>query len=94
MDKALLYVHGMGGSAAEAEQFAPFFPGRGCRGVEYGEPTPWSAPPVIRAAFEELRAQYGSVMLLANSVGAYLSMLARADLPVEKALFVSPLLDM
>ena len=94
MDKSLLYVHGMGGSAAEAEQFAPLFPGRDCRGVEYGEPTPWSAPAAIRAAFEELRARCGCVMLLANSVGAYFSMLALADLPVEKALFVSPLLDM
>ena len=81
MDKALLYVHGMGGSAAEAEQFRPFCPGCEVIGAEITE-------------FAALRRQHGSVSLLANSIGAYFSMLALGDEPVAKAFFISPVVDL
>ena len=94
MDKALLYVHGMGGSAAEAEQFRPFCPGCEVVGAEIADLTPWGAIGPIRAAFAVLRRQHESVSLLANSIGAYFSMLALGDEAVAKAFFISPVVDL
>ena len=88
MDRALLYVHGMGGSAAEAEQFASLCPGCEVVGAEIADFTPWGAREPIRSAFAALRGRHESVSLLANSIGAYFAMLALSDQPVEKAFFV------
>ena len=94
MDRALLYVHGMGGSPAEAEQFRPFCPGCEVVGAEIADLTPWGAIGPIRVAFAALRRQHESVSLLANSIGAYFSMLALGDEPVAKAFFISPVVDL
>ena len=94
MSKALLYVHGMGGSAAEAEQFRPYCPGWEVVGAEYQDLTPWGAREPIRSAFSALRRRCEHLSLLANSVGAYFAMHALSGEPVEKAFFISPLVDM
>ena len=63
-------------------------------GVDYDVYLPWETPQLIRAAFTEAAAQYPAVSILANSIGAYFAMLGLFDCPVQKALFISPVLDM
>ena len=46
------------------------------------------------AAYDEARRQYEHIILLANSIGAYFTMLALGDQAPDRALFVSPVLDM
>jgi len=92
--KALLYVHGMGGSAAETEAYRSCLPGWEIAGVEMDDFTPWGAQKPITDAFTAIRRQHKSVALLANSIGAYFSMLALSGEEIEHAFFVSPVVDL
>ena len=94
MRKAMLYIHGKGGSAEEAAQFSPFCAGHDVRGISLADFTPWGSAGQIRAAFGALHEECGCVSILANSIGAYLAMCALHESPVERAFFISPVLDM
>ena len=94
MKRAILYVHGKGGSAGEADRFRAVCPGFDVLGVDYRGELPWEAAPQIAAAYDEARRQYEHIILLANSIGAYFTMLALGDQAPDRALFVSPVLDM
>ena len=94
MKRAILYVHGKGGSAAEADRLRAICPDFDVLGVDYRGELPWEAAPQIAAAYDEARRQYDHIILLANSIGAYFAMLALQDQTPDKALFVSPVLDM
>lgn len=94
MTQAILYIHGQGGNPQEAEQYRAICPDLDLIGVEYPQQYPWDALPVIRAAYEEASRTHSQIWLLANSIGAYFGMLALQDRPIEKALLISPVLDM
>ena len=93
MAKTMLYIHGNGGSPAEAERFRPLCPGWSVAGVGYCGAYPWTAKPAIEAAFLSALSS-GPAAVIANSIGAYYAMCALQGMPVEKALFISPVLDM
>ena len=65
-----------------------------CAGGGLPGGAPLEAAPQIAAAYDEARRQYEHITLLANSIGAYFSMLALPDRALDRALFVSPVLDM
>ena len=90
----VLYIHGRGGSAGEAAHYAPLFPGRRVLGLDYRGATPWEAGAEVRAALEKQKAEYDRVTLIANSIGAYFSMHADIDGSIERAYFISPIVDM
>ena len=94
MDTAVLYVHGKDGSAAENEHYRPLFPACDVIGLDYRTFTPWETGAEIRAAVQELKSKYESVILIANSVGAFFSMHAGIDGLIQKAYFISPVVDM
>ena len=94
MNKAVIYVHGMGGSYKEAEQYRQNCLGFDIYGVDYGTYFPWSAENKIKAVYSELSLKYNVIYLLANSIGAYFSMYALQNCNIERALFISPILDM
>ena len=94
MKRAILYVHGKGGSAAEADRLRAICPDFDVLGVDYRGELPWEAAPQIAAAYDEARRQYDHIVLLANSIGAYFAMLALQGRAPDRALFVSPVLDM
>lgn len=90
----VLYVHGKGGAAAEAEHYKPLFPGCDVVGLEYSAETPWDASAEFSSAFQTLSAGYAHVILIANSIGAYFSMGALPQERIDKAYFISPIVDM
>ena len=94
MKRAILYVHGKGGNAGEADRLRAICPGFAVLGVDYRGELPWEAAPQIAAAYDEARRQYDHIVLLANSIGAYFAMLALQGRAPDRALFVSPVLDM
>lgn len=94
MERAILYIHGKGGSAGEAAQYQKNCAGWEMIGVDYAAPLPWIARDRILAAYRAARARCGRIALLANSIGAYFAMLALQDCALEKALLISPILDM
>ena len=94
MNHVVLYIHGKGGNASESARYKPLFPGCDVTGLDYQSSTPWEAGAEIFAAVQALKAEYAHVILIANSIGAYFSMTAGIDSLIEKAYFISPIVDM
>lgn len=94
MKQAVLYIHGKGGTAEEAEHYIPLFPGCEVIGFDYKAQTPWEAKTEFAAFVDPLCEQYESVTLVANSIGAYFAMHALAGRRIEKAFLISPVADM
>ena len=94
MKKTILYLHGKGGNACEVEQYAKNCPDFYLHGVDYQGSLPWLVQEQIVSDYRILRREYDSVILLANSIGAYFAMHALQNCDIQKALLISPILDM
>ena len=94
MKDLILYIHGKGGSAAECEHYKPLFPDCEVFGLDYQTFTPWETGAEIRAMVEKLKDGYESIILIANSIGAFFCMSAGIDGMLRKAYFISPIVDM
>ncbi len=94
MKDLVIYIHGKGGSAAESAHYRPLFPGCEVLGLDYPGFVPWEAGPAIRQAVKALRDRYGHITLIANSIGAFFAMHAGVDGMLQKAYFISPIVDM
>lgn len=94
MKDMIVYVHGKGGSAAEAEHFKPLFPESEVVGFDYRSQTPWEAGEEFPAFFAAQRQCCGRLTLIANSIGAYFSLSALDETLVDRAYFISPVADM
>ena len=105
-DKAYLFVHGQCGRKEEGLAFAEIacpkgiqvlavdLPEHGARQGEKDRFNPWTAVPELKTVFAYMKSRWSEIGVRANSIGAYFSMLAFADEKIEKALFVSPIVDM
>lgn len=105
-ERLYLYVHGKMGCKEEALDFAE----RACPAgyqvlaidlPEHGQQKgrtekllPWVAVPELQAVYRYAAARWLEVLLRATSIGAWLSMQALQRMPLEKALLVSPVVDM
>ena len=94
MKNIVVYVHGKGGSAAEAGHYISLFPDSAVTGFDYHAQTPWEAADEFRRFFAELQKSCGSVILIANSIGAFFSMTALDETLVDEAYLISPVVDM
>lgn len=94
MKKAILYIHGKGGSYLEAEQYKEICIGYDVIGIDYNEYLPWIVENQIKSVYENLKNDYEHISIIANSIGAYFSMCALQNYDIEKAFFISPILDM
>lgn len=94
MKQLVIYVHGKGGSANEAEHYKPLFPDSDVMGFDYRSQTPWDAKDEFSDFFDLHISEYDSVILIANSIGAYFSLSSLANKRIDKALLVSPIVDM
>lgn len=94
MKKAVLYIHGKGGSAEEAERYKTICNGHDVVGFDYKGFTPWETKEEILAEYETLRKKYDSILVIANSIGAYFAMNALSGKEIERAFFISPIVNM
>ena len=95
MKNAVVYIHGKGGSADEALYYKKFFnDDYELLGFNYKSELPWQADEEFQNYFDSLIPNYNEILLIANSIGAYFSMLSLSEKPIKKALFVSPIVDM
>ena len=92
--KTILYIHGKGGSATESEHYKCLFPDCDVIGLDYKTYSPWETGIEIRVAVEKIREKYENIILIANSIGAYFCMNAGIDDFIERAYFISPIVDM
>lgn len=63
-------------------------------GLDYHTFTPWETGKEIREAAEALAREHGKITLIANSIGAFFSMHSGIESVVQKAFFISPVVDM
>ena len=94
MNEVVLYIHGKGGCAGESEHYKPLFPECEVIGLDYQTSTPWETGEEIWEAVTKLNAEYDSLDLIANSIGAFFSMNAGIDEMIHRAYFISPVVDM
>ena len=94
MKDLVLYIHGKGGNAAESEHYRPLFPGYMVMGLDYQTFSPWETGTEIRDAVTKLKNSYENITLIANSIGAYFSMDAGIDGLIDRAYFISPIVNM
>jgi pimeloyl-ACP methyl ester carboxylesterase len=94
MTKGLVYIHGKGGSAQEAEHYKPLFPDYDVIGFDYKAETPCQATAEFRSFYDYFKCKHEEVIIVANSIGAYFTMMSLYDRQIEKAYFISPIVDM
>lgn len=90
----VIYVHGKGGSFAEADHYKPLLPDFDVVGFDYKSETPWDAKKEFRVYFESVAKSYDEVLVIANSIGAFFTMMSLGDEKIAKAYFISPMLHM
>ena len=94
MKNAVLYIHGKDGSATESGHYKPLFPQHDVIGLDYKTFTPWETGKEIHDFIVKVKEKYNSIILTANSIGAFFSMNSGIDTMIEKAYFISPVVDM
>ena len=90
-------MHGLHGYKEEALAFAKVAVPMGYQvlGIDIPvERKPWEVLPMLSDVCNYLYKNWPSVSIRANSIGVWFSLLAFQGKEVEKALFVSPILDM
>lgn len=94
MKRLVIYIHGKGGNADEANHYRPLFPGSDVIGFDYISQNPWDAKQEFTNFFDSYSKTYDEVVLIANSIGAFFSMSALSVKNISKAFFISPIVDM
>ena len=104
--KMYLYVHGKNGCKEEAERFANTacaagwqvlaidLPEHGARKDRPEQLLPWAVVPEIQAVYARMQPVWPHIRLYGVSIGAWLAMQALRAEKLEKALLVSPVVDM
>lgn len=94
MKNLVVYVHGKGGSVQETEHYKSLFPKDEVIGFDYHSQTPWEAKKEFLAFFTEQKKRYDQLTLVANSIGAYFALSSLDETLVDRAYFISPVVDM
>ena len=94
MKEIVVYVHGKGGSAQEAEHYKALFPDCEVIGFDYHAQVPWEAMEEFPGFFAAVRKRCEKLTLVANSIGAFFSLSALNEKLVDTSYFISPVVDM
>lgn len=94
MNKVVIYIHGKGGNAEEATHYKTLFPDCKVVGLDYTAQFPWEAKKEFPPLVEQICKGYPSVQIIANSIGAYFAMNALSHQHIERAYFISPVVNM
>ena len=95
MKNVIVYVHGKGGNTEEANYYRKFFNDDfDIIGFDYKSENPWDAKSEFSDYFDSIIPEYNKTILIANSIGAYFSLISLADKKIEKAMLISPIVDM
>lgn len=92
--KVAIYIHGLHGSAKEAEDYSYLKDEYDVVGLDYADGNPWELKDVIRCEFEKLCKDYKEVVVIANSIGAFYAYEYLSDFKIDHAFFISPIADM
>ena len=94
MKNVVIYIHGKYGTAEEAEYYKKFFNETDIIGFEYTSEYPWDFQKEFSNFIDNIYTKYKKISIIANSIGAYFTMLSLTNKNIEKAFFISPIVDM
>ena len=95
MKNAVIYIHGKGGNSVEAEHYKKFFSDEyKIIGFDYKSEFPWDVKIEFSKFFDTITRNCDDIYLIANSLGAYYSIISLSDKKIKKAMFISPVVDM
>ena len=95
MKNPVIYVHGKGGSTDESNHYKKLFNGDyEVIGFDYKAELPWQAKEEFQNYFDFIAPHYSEILLIANSIGAYFSLISLSEKLITKALLISPIVDM
>ena len=94
MKNVVIYIHGKYGAAEEAEHYKKFFNEADIIGFEYTSEYPWDFQKEFSNFIDNIYIKYKKISIIANSIGAYFTMLSLINKNIEKAFFISPIVDM
>lgn len=94
MKNVVIYIHGKYGTAEEAEHYKKFFKEADVIGFEYTSEYPWDFQKEFSNFINNIYTKYKKISIIANSIGAYFTMLSLTNKNIEKAFFISPIVDM
>ena len=92
--RVAIYIHGLHGSAQEAEDFAFLKDKYDVVGLDYQDGNPWELKETIQQEFKKLAKGYDEVVVIANSIGAFYACEYLADFDIKRAFFISPIVSM
>ena len=92
--KVAVYIHGLHGSAIEADNFSYLKNEYDVVGLDYEDGNPWELGGFLREEFEKLTKNYKEIILIANSIGAFYSYEYLSDFNIKHAFFISPVASM
>ncbi len=64
MNRAIIYVHGKGGTAAETEHYKKFFPTHEVVGVDYTSELPWIASVQVGEVYDRLKETHDKTAIM------------------------------
>jgi len=91
---AIIYIHGKYGTAEEAEHYKKIFNEADIIGFEYTSEYPGDFQKELSIFIDNIYAKYKKISIIANSIGAYFIMVSLTNKHIEKAFFISPIVDM
>lgn len=94
MRRLVIYIHGKGGNAEEAKHYQSLFAESDVIGFDYQSQNPWEAKSEFSHFYDLHSKEYDSVILIANSIGAFFSMSSLAEKKISQAMFISPIVNM
>lgn len=94
MKDLVIYIHGKDGNIEETNHYQSIFRESDVIGFDYKSQTPWEAEIEFPMLYDRYAKAYDSIILIANSIGAYFTMLSLAEKNISQALFISPIVDM
>lgn len=92
--KVAVYIHGLYGSAKEANDYSYLKDEYDVVGLDYQDGIPWEIKDTIKKEFERLIKNYKEVVVIANSIGAFYTYEYLSDFNIKQAFFISPVADM
>ncbi|PIM74817.1 alpha/beta hydrolase [Fusobacterium polymorphum] len=94
MKNVVIYIHGKYGTVEEAEHYKKFFNEADIIGFEYTSEYPWDFQKEFSNFIDNIYIKYKKISIIANSIGAYFTMLSLTNKNIEKVFFISPIVDM
>lgn len=93
-ERCIVYIHGLHGSSEEVEFYSFLKDSYDLVGLDYKDGKPWDVKDIIIDKIEKISSQYKEINIIANSLGAFYAINYLSDIKIDKALFISPLVNM